>query len=190
MPNGPHPLLKNSSNSSRIRQIRWKTTHQQAHLSHLVRDKVWHRQGPKYKGSAHSVVNPLPTSQSRGSQPKSNQSSYSRPTSTQPSSPCSLCQGGHPLFYCPTFEGYSVSQRKEHVMSLKLCLNCLKPNHVAYDCRSTFRCKAQNCGKKHNSLLHEDRTATPTCSRLTIRRMQQPIQNTVTQMRRMKSASS
>ena len=125
-------------------------------------DKVRHRQGPKYKGSAHSVVNPLPTSQSRGSQPKSNQSSYLRPTSTQPSSPCSLCHGGHPLFYCPTFEGYSVSQWKEHVMSLKLCLNCLKPNHVAYDCRSTFRCKAQNCRKKHNSLLHEDRTATPT----------------------------
>ena len=121
-------------------------------------DKVWHRQVSKYKGSTHSIVNPVPN-QSRGSQPKPNQSSYSRPPST---TPCSLCQGGHPLFFCPTFEGYNVSQRKEHVMAQKLCLNCLKPHHVAHDCRSTFRCKAQNCGRKHNSLLHEDRTAAPT----------------------------
>ena len=45
-------------------------------------DKVQNRQGPKYKGSAHSVVNPLPTTQSRGSQPKQNQQSYSRPLPT------------------------------------------------------------------------------------------------------------
>ena len=49
-------------------------------------------------------------------------------------------------------------------MSLKLCLNCLKPNHVAHDCNSTFRCRVQDCGKKHNSLLHEDRSATSTAS--------------------------
>ena len=122
-------------------------------------EKVRHRQMPKYKGSTHSIVNPVPIQ--RGSQPKPNQQSYKRPSSSTSSS-CPLCQGGHPLFFCPTFEGYSVSQRKEKVMSLKLCLNCLKPHHVAHDCNSTFRCRAQDCGKKHNSLLHEDRTATPT----------------------------
>ena len=41
----------------------------------------------------------------------------------------------------------------------KLCLNCLKPHHVAHDCRSTYRCKAPDCNKKHNTLLHEDRAA-------------------------------
>ena len=111
---------------------------------------------PKYKGSAHSVVSPVPTA-SRGSQPKSNQTSAHRPSSTTSSSSCPLCQGGHPLFYCPTFEGLPVSQRKEEVMMLKLCLNCLKPHHVAHDCNSTFRCRIQECGKKHNSLLHEAR---------------------------------
>ena len=72
---------------------------------------------------------------------------------------CSVCQENHLLYYCPTFEGYTVPQRKEHVVSYKLCLNCLKPNHVAHDCRSSYRCKATNCNKKHNTLLHEDRPA-------------------------------
>ena len=113
---------------------------------------------PKHKGSAHSVVSPVPTQQ-RGSQPHTNQSSGHRPSPTMTSSSCPLCQGGHPLFYCPTFEGLPVSQRKEKVMGMKLCLNCLKPHHLAHDCHSTFRCRVQECGRKHNSLLHEDRAA-------------------------------
>ena len=129
-------------------------------------ERVKHRQGPKYKGSAHSVVNPVP-SQQRGSQPKTNQQSHGGTTSTTSNSSCPVCQGGHPLFFCSTFKGYSVSQRKENVMSLKLCLNCLKPNHVAHDCNSTFRCRVQDCGKKHNSLLHEDRSATSTATHQT-----------------------
>ena len=46
-------------------------------------------------------------------------------------------------------------------MSHKLCLNCLKPHHVAKDCRSSYRCKASNCGRKHNTLLHDDRPTAP-----------------------------
>ena len=57
-----------------------------------------------------------------------------------------------------------MAQRKEYVMSTKLCLNCLKPHHVAHDCRSSYRCKAQDCGRKHNTLLHEDRPAVQTQS--------------------------
>ncbi len=116
-------------------------------------ERVRQRQVPRHKGSAHSVVNPVPAQQ-RGSQPRTNQTSAHRPISS-----CPMCQGGHPLFYCPTFEGLPVSQRKEKVMALKLCLNCLKPHHVAHDCNSTFRCRIQECGRKHNSLLHEDRGA-------------------------------
>ena len=124
-------------------------------------EKVKPRQGPKQRGAAHSAVSASP-SQQRGSKPKTNQSSHGGASSTPSYSLCPVCQGGHPLFFCSTFQGYSVSQRKEKVMSLKLCLNCLKPNHVAYDCNSTFRCRKQDCGKKHNSLLHEDRSATST----------------------------
>ena len=114
----------------------------------------------KFKGSTHSVVSPVPVV--KGSQPKQVQQSYSRPPFTNNTSACSLCQGAHHLFYCPTFEGYTVLQRKEHVMGFKLCLNCLKPNHVAHDCRSSYRCKSKDCGRRHNTLLHEDRPAAPT----------------------------
>ena len=118
--------------------------------------KARHHQQHKYRGNTHSVVSPLPVVSVRGSQPKQSPQSYSRPPFTNNTSVCSLCQGEHQLFYCPTFEGYAVPQRKEHVMQLKLCLNCLKPNHVAHDCRSSYRCKAKDCGRKHNTLLHEE----------------------------------
>ena len=124
-------------------------------------DKEKGRQPPRSRGATHSVVNPVPAQQ-RGSQPQTNQRSTHRQSSSSTTSTCPLCQGGHPLFYCPTFEALPVSQRKEKVMMLKLCLNCLRPHHVAHDCNSSFRCRAQDCGKKHNSLLHEDRVAGPT----------------------------
>ena len=121
-------------------------------------DKVRQRQLPKQRGSTNSVVNATPY-QNRGSKPRQNQTSNERPPSNY--STCLVCQGPHPLFYCPTFEGLTVPLRKEKVMALKLCLNCLKPHHQAKECNSTFRCKTQGCGKKHNSLLHEDRSVPP-----------------------------
>ena len=124
-------------------------------------EKVKYRQGQRHKGNAHSVVSPLPNSQVKASQPKQGYQSHGRPLSMFTNSSCVLCQGGHQLFYCPTFEGYSVAQRKGYVMAQKLCLNCLKPHHVAHDCRSAYRCKIRDCGRKHNSLLHEDRAPVP-----------------------------
>ena len=124
--------------------------------------RVKYQQHQKYTGSTHSIVTPLPVVSYKGGQQRQSSQSYSRPPFTNNTSVCSLCQGSHHLFYCPTFEGYTLPQRKEHVMSLKLCLNCLKPNHVAHDCRSSYRCKAKECGRKHNTLLHEERLAAPT----------------------------
>ena len=135
------------------------TSKQQQQLQH--ERKVRGHQPSRYKGSAHSVVSPLPNTSMKGSQPKQSYQQYVRPSPPNNVSPCPLCQGGHHLFYCPTFEGCTVAQRKDHVMGLKLCLNCLKPNHVAQECRSAYRCKAKDCGKKHNSLLHEERVSAP-----------------------------
>ena len=119
------------------------------------------RQIPRSRGSAHSIVTPVPAqpTQQRRSQPHKNQAPSEASVSSTFTSTCPLCSGGHPLFYCPTFEGLPVSQRKEKVMGLKLCMNCLKPHHQARDCHSNFRCRVQECGKKHNSLLHEERAA-------------------------------
>ncbi len=56
-------------------------------------ERVRQLQVPRHKGSAHSVVNPVPAQQ-RGSQPRTNQTSPHRPTSSTTSS-CPMCQGGH-----------------------------------------------------------------------------------------------
>ena len=129
-------------------------------------EKVRQRQLPKQRGVTNSVTSGTQQSQTtqqpqnRGSKPRTNQStSYERPHYSTQS--CMVCQGSHPIFYCPTFEGLTIPLRKEKVVALKLCLNCLKPHHMARECNSTFRCRVQGCGKKHNSLLHEERNGPP-----------------------------
>ena len=107
----------------------------------------------RYTGSSHVTV---PVAAPQRSKPQRQQNTQSG----QPSNAsyiCFVCQEGHLLFYCPLFEAYTVAQRREHVMGHKLCWNCMKPHHVAAECKSSYRCKAAGCGKKHNTMLHEDR---------------------------------
>ena len=74
---------------------------------------------------------------------------------------CFLCNGPHTLYHCTTFGSLSVAERKGKAISMKLCLNCLKPYHIAKECASNFRCRVGGCGLKHNSLLHEERNGAP-----------------------------
>ena len=70
---------------------------------------------------------------------------------------CPLCPEKHYCYHCNLFKAYTPQQRKNHVTTYNLCLNCLKPGHTAEQCRSLYKCSV--CKAKHNSLLHED-TAT------------------------------
>ena len=54
-----------------------------------------------------------------------------------------------------------VGARIQHVESHGLCFNCLIPGHQSRDCRRKSRCNIDNCGQKHNVLLH---TPSPTLS--------------------------
>ena len=47
-----------------------------------------------------------------------------------------------------------VEERREIVLQHRLCFNCLKSHHLAKNCSSEFRCKQDNCGKPHHTLLH------------------------------------
>ena len=133
-----------------------------------------HKQVQRQKGLVHNVTSPHNQRQQQNNQQQgnyqhqnnNNQRGGSQPgrqahggQSTSNKSPCPMCQGGHPLYFCVAFEGLAVAARKEKVMQLKLCWNCLKPHHMARECNSSFRCKAPNCGRKHNTLLHEERVA-------------------------------
>ncbi|KAJ8958627.1 hypothetical protein NQ318_016352 [Aromia moschata] len=44
-----------------------------------------------------------------------------------------------------------INQRIAEVKQRKLCLNCLKPNHVSWNCKAKMCMK---CNKPHNSLIH------------------------------------
>ena len=61
---------------------------------------------------------------------------------------CSYCSGGHYSHKCTKHK--TVNARKDRVMSLKLCFNCLKPGHSSKTCRSTRT--RRKCGL-HHSLL-------------------------------------
>ena len=67
---------------------------------------------------------------------------------------CSLCKEKHYCYHCSKFKAFTPKQRKEHVIANNLCMNCLKPNHTAEQCRSLYRCNV--CTQKHNSLVHEE----------------------------------
>ena len=62
---------------------------------------------------------------------------------------CSYCSGGHFSHECTKYK--TVNARKDRVMSLKLCFNCLKPGHSSKTCRSSRTCCT--CGLHHLSSL-------------------------------------
>ena len=62
---------------------------------------------------------------------------------------CSYCSGGHFSHECTKYK--TVNARKDRVMSLKLCFNCLKPGHSSKTCRNSRTCRT--CGLHHHSSL-------------------------------------
>ena len=70
---------------------------------------------------------------------------------------CSLCSEKHYCFHCNVFKSFTTKQKRDHVTAKNLCVNCLKPNHTAEQCRSLYKCSV--CKAKHNSLLHDDSAA-------------------------------
>ncbi|XP_054721417.1 uncharacterized protein LOC129231194 [Uloborus diversus] len=66
---------------------------------------------------------------------------------------CLYCKdNSHVIYQCDKFKEMPISARKEFVMQMKICLNCLRPNHFANTCKSS---KCKKCDRKHNTLLHE-----------------------------------
>ena len=142
-----------------------------------AKDKVRHKPIPRQKGSVNSITGGAQQQQqqghhnnnatpyqpgNKGNRPRSNYQPSQYANDRPPSNlSCYLCQGAHTMFHCSTFGSMTVPERKEKAMALKLCLNCLKPYHVAKECNSSYRCRTNGCGLKHNSLLHEDRSGPP-----------------------------
>ena len=69
--------------------------------------------------------------------------------------PCVFNDGNCQLFHCPTFKAKTAGERLETVYQLNLCRNCLGANHRANNCHSNSNCRAQRCGQRHNTMLHD-----------------------------------
>jgi len=70
---------------------------------------------------------------------------------------CLVCSQNHLIGNCPSFLKENIDKRFEIVSNLKLCLNCLKPGHIARKCISSKNCNM--CGGKHHQTLHREKTA-------------------------------
>ena len=71
---------------------------------------------------------------------------------------CALCHdGNHPLYLCDAFKAKSVEDRSSAASRLKVCTNCLSYNHFSRDCPSRRSCR--ECGSRHHSLLHRQRSS-------------------------------
>ncbi|KAF2897664.1 hypothetical protein ILUMI_08511 [Ignelater luminosus] len=64
---------------------------------------------------------------------------------------CQICSEQHFIYNCNTLKGLPVKSRLAEIRKLKLCINCLRSNHVKQECLSSG-CKI--CSRKHNTLLH------------------------------------
>ena len=62
---------------------------------------------------------------------------------------CSYCSGEHYAHKCNKYK--TVNSRKDRVIALRLCYNCLTPGHSSKTCRSTKTCRT--CGSHHHSSL-------------------------------------
>lgn len=72
---------------------------------------------------------------------------------TSHSGKCHFCSGTHAVYRCFKWLALPVPSRLKEIKRMKLCVNCLRPNHALNACRSEG-CK--KCSEKHNTALHED----------------------------------
>ena len=74
-------------------------------------------------------------------------------TST-PSIQCHLCLKNHKLYACYKFRNMPIDKRCAYVKTNNLCCLCLSKDHLVSECRSTYICRLNDCGKRHSSSLH------------------------------------
>ena len=91
-------------------------------------------------------VKPVGVSSQKMNQQMNQQSNQKNRNSNQE---CSYCSGSHFTNECTKYK--TVNARKDRVMALKLCFNCLKPGHSSKTCRSNRTCRT--CGLHHHSSL-------------------------------------
>lgn len=71
---------------------------------------------------------------------------------------CAMCKAPHKIFDCKKFTSMNVANRWDEVKKLKLCFSCLDSGHSSRNCRRRKQCSADGCLRRHNKLLHDNKT--------------------------------
>jgi len=66
---------------------------------------------------------------------------------------CPICKESHPIYNCAEFLKKTVQDWKAEIKKKQLCINCLKTENYAKECKSS---NCRKCAKVHNTLLHID----------------------------------
>ena len=103
--------------------------------------------------SKKTVSSLLVATEDADSPSKQYSSSPSDSVST-PNIQCLVCSKNHRLYSCYKFRNMPFSERCTYVNSNNLCTLCLSKDHLLSECRSSYLCRVNNCGKKHSSSLH------------------------------------
>ena len=91
----------------------------------------------------------------QGQKSERNPASTRAAYATSTSSPCPICEKeGHETLSCEKFIALQPEDRLQTAIRLKLCFVCLKGGHITRDCTSKMRCKAEDCGRMHATMLH------------------------------------
>ncbi|CAK1582509.1 unnamed protein product [Parnassius mnemosyne] len=69
---------------------------------------------------------------------------------------CAICNQGHKLYECLKFKSLPVEERISKISLSKLCSNCFRGGHQAFQCKLSG-CRI--CKKKHNTLLHKQHSS-------------------------------
>lgn len=75
---------------------------------------------------------------------------------------CIICNDNHTLCHCKEFTKMEPTERRQYVISKRLCFNCLVPGHEASKCKLPLSCKI--CHRRHHSLLHVSKNLEPAAS--------------------------
>lgn len=66
---------------------------------------------------------------------------------------CNVCHQDHLTYSCPQIKDVPIAECIEKLKSLRLCFNCLLPNHTRQNCRNLKRCHV--CHENHNTVIHK-----------------------------------
>lgn len=94
------------------------------------------------------------TNQRKFTAPRQGKNNYSHASSSNIKFTCLHCGENHMIFRCDQFRNLTNVQRMSRANDLKLCHNCLKPNHTSKECKSEFKCYV--CKQPHHVLLHRE----------------------------------